>query len=139
MPKFAILLGIDMAALWTDLTRKKDEGRASADEAKLLKQWSKAAALLEENPRHPGLHTHEIDELSRRFGEKVWQSYLENRTPGAARLYWVYGPERHQITLVGLDRHPESGKRAGYAKVTLSGVERPRTGKRGGAVRQPNK
>lgn len=38
----------------------------------------KAMRLLANNPRHPGLTGHEIDSLSRWYGMKVWESYLEN-------------------------------------------------------------
>ena len=30
---------------------------------------------------------------------KVWQSYLENKTSGAMRMYWVYGPDQKDIKL----------------------------------------
>jgi hypothetical protein len=53
---------------------------------------------------------------------KVWQSYLENNTPGAGRLYWVYGPGRLEITIIGLEPHPEDKKKDGYAKVRLSAL-----------------
>jgi len=68
--------------------------------------------LLSNNPRHPGLQSHEIEPLSRRYGLKVWQSYLENNTPGAARMYWVYGPNPQAITIIGLEPHPEDKKKA---------------------------
>jgi hypothetical protein len=51
---------------------------------------------------------------------KVWQSYLDNRTPAAGRLFWVYGPGKSEITIIGLEPHPEDKKRAGYEKVRLS-------------------
>ena len=28
---------------------------------------------------------------------KVWQSYLENKTSGAMRMYWVYGIKEQKI------------------------------------------
>jgi len=74
------------------------------------------------NPRHPGLQTHDIDPLTRRYGMKVWQSYLENNTPGAGRIFWVYGPGREEITVIGVEPHPEDKKNAGYQKVTLSDI-----------------
>jgi hypothetical protein len=77
-------------------------------------------ALLANDPHHPGLHSHEIEVLSRRYGKRVWQSYLENRNPSAARVYWVYGPGKSEIVIIGLEPHPEDGKSSGYAKVKLS-------------------
>ena len=47
---------------------------------------------------------------SRRYGMKVWQSYLENKTSGAMRMYWVYGPDQKDITIIGLEPHSEDKK-----------------------------
>jgi hypothetical protein len=41
--------------------------------------------LLASDPRHPALNCHEIGPLSRRYGEKVWQSCLEIGSPAARR------------------------------------------------------
>ena len=62
--------------------------------------------FISENPRHPGLQTHEIEALTKRYGRKVWQSYLENNTPAAGRVFWVYGPADNEITIIGLEPHP---------------------------------
>ena len=51
---------------------------------------------------------------------KVWQSYLEKNTPGAGRIFWVYGPGREEITVIGVEPHPEDKKSAGYQKAMLS-------------------
>jgi hypothetical protein len=118
---FKIRLGIpEIAALWDDLCTKAKGKMLSKDEDQLYKKWGKAMSFLSANPRHPGLNSHEIEALSRRYGEKVWQSYLENRTPAAARMYWVYGPGKDEITVIGLEPHPEDKKSSGYAKVRLS-------------------
>ena len=70
--------------------------------------------LLSADPGYPSLQTHEIEPLSRRYGMKVWQSYLENKTSGAMRMYWVYGPDRTDITIIGLKPHPEDKKNGAY-------------------------
>ena len=44
----------------------------------MYKKWGKALKLLSADPGYPSLQTHEIEPLSRRYGMKVWQSYLEN-------------------------------------------------------------
>jgi len=80
----------------------------------------KTFRLLAVDPRHNSLQTHEISELSRRYGEKVWQSYLENNTPAAGRIFWVYGPGKNEITIIGLEPHPEDAKRQAYSRVRLS-------------------
>ena len=49
-----------------------------------------------------------------------WQSYLENKKSGAVRMYWVYGPDKGEITIIGPEPHPEDKKSDGYTKVRLS-------------------
>ena len=66
------------------------------------------------------MSTHEIKPLSDRYGIKEWQSYLESKTPSAGRIFWVYGSDKNQITIIGIEPHPEDKKRAGYNKVKLS-------------------
>jgi hypothetical protein len=118
---FAMNFGVpEMAALWQDLYGRHRAGTLKGADAKLFKRIVKALKLLEENPRHPGLQSHEIEPLSRRFGRKVFQSYLENKTPSAGRIFWSYGPGQGDITIVGVDSHPEDKKSAGYDKVRLS-------------------
>ena len=120
---FTIRLGIpDMKGLWDDLVRKSGTGNLSKEETALYKKWGKTMAFLANDPKHPSLHSHDIEALSSRYGTKVWQSYLENNTPGAGRLYWVYGPGKGEITVIGLEPHPESQKKGGYDKVKLSGT-----------------
>lgn len=119
---FTIRMGVpEMKDLWKALAKKNRQGKLSKSEAALYRKWGKALKFLSQNPRHPGLASHEIDALSRRYGEKVWQSYLENNTPGAGRMFWVYGPGKAEITVIGLESHPEDAKSSGDAKVQLSG------------------
>ena len=65
----------------------------------------------------------EIVPLSRRYGMKVWQSYLENKKSGARRMYWVYGPNKNEITVIGLEPHPEDTKNGAYDRITLSELD----------------
>ena len=51
---------------------------------------------------------------------KVWQSYLENKTSKARRMYWVYGPNQNDITIIGLEPHPEDAKNGAYDRINLS-------------------
>ena len=120
---FKIRLGVpEMTGLWAGLCSKAASSKLGKDEERLYKKWGKAMALLESDPQYPGLHSHEIEALSRRYGDKVWQSYLENRNSSAARMYWVYGPKKGEITVIGLEPHPEDQKSSGYAKVKLSAI-----------------
>ena len=117
---YEIHFGIpEMQALWDDLKTKKLAGTASKDEIKLYNKLGKAARNLSKDPRYPGLQTHEISSLTARYGMKVWQSYLENNTPKAGRIFGVYGPDRGDITIIGLEPHPDDKSNA-YAKITLS-------------------
>ena len=65
------------------------------------------------------MQSHEITALTERFGRKVWESYLENNTPGAERIFWVYGPGQGDITVIGLEPHPNDKSNA-YKKITIS-------------------
>ena len=118
---FAIRMGIpEMLDLWTDLSKKKAAGTISKKELALYNKWGKAMRLLSQDPSYPSLHTHDIEPLTKRYGIKVWQSYLENNTSHAMRMYWVYGPDRQDITIIGLEPHPEDKKNGAYDKVSLS-------------------
>jgi len=118
---FLIRLGVpEMEELWTELSRKVKMGVIGKNEEELYKKLGKAMSLLSNNPKHPGLHSHEIEALSRRYGKKVWQSYLENNKSGAGRLFWVYGPNKNEITIIGIEPHPEDKKSSGYEKIKLS-------------------
>ncbi|MEX1181991.1 MAG: hypothetical protein WEF86_02065 [Gemmatimonadota bacterium] len=71
-----------------------------------LKKVRKALGLLETNPRHPGLATHEFTSLSGPHGEKVFEARVENRTPGAWRIFRYYGPQPGMIRILDIVRHP---------------------------------
>ena len=117
---FSVHLGIpEMKALWDDLKTKHQARTSSKDEEKMYKLIGKAMRLIAENPRHPGLQSHEISSLTARYGMKVWESYLENNTPKAGRIFWVYGPEKGDITIIGIEPHPDDKSNA-YKKITLS-------------------
>lgn len=118
---FDIHMGVpEMEQLWNDLTEKVTSGKASKGDVKLYNLIGKALVLLANNPRHPGLHSHEIDILTARYGTKVWCSYLQNNTPAAGRLFWVYGPGQSDITIVAIEPHPNDSKSNAYKRITLS-------------------
>ena len=117
---YKIKLGVpEMKKFWDTLSSKIKNNTANKDEEKQYKKIGKALKLLSENPRYPGLQTHEIDSLSNRYGLKVWESYLENNTPRAGRIFWVYGPKKNDITVIGLEPHPDD-KSNEYKKIILS-------------------
>jgi hypothetical protein len=69
--------------------RLVDGGQATAGK---LKKVRKALGLLQADPRYPGLHSHLYQHFPGLDKGKVWDSYVENRTPGAWRIFWMYGP-----------------------------------------------
>lgn len=81
--------------------------------AALLAQVRRALGYLEVDPHHPGLHTHEFTSLTGVNGEKVFEAYAQNKTPGAYRIFWHYGPDEIRgkrrtavITIVAITSHP---------------------------------
>ena len=117
---FTIRMGVpEMAAFYNDLDVRASAGQLDRDEKQFFKKLLKALKHLQMNPRHPGLRSHEIDDLSRKYGRKVFQSYLDQGDT-ADRIFWAYGPNRQEITILGIEPHPESGKRGAYTRVSLS-------------------
>src|SRR5258708_953481 len=71
-----------------------------------LKAVRKALGYLEINPRHPGLNTHKFSSLEGADGEEVFEAYAENNTPTAYRIFWHYGPDKKNITIIAITPHP---------------------------------
>lgn len=118
---FNIRMGIpEMEALWNKLQTGHRNGKNSKKDEELYMKWGSALKKLSVDPMYPSLHTHEIEPLSRRYGMKVWQSYLENKTSKARRMYWIYGPDQKDITIIGLEPHPEDAKNGAYDRINLS-------------------
>ncbi len=79
----------------------------------IFKQVQKALGYLEIDPRHPSLQTHEFTSLSGVNGEKVFEAYAQNNTPGAYRVFWHYGRDEVKdkkrisvITVIAITSHP---------------------------------
>ena len=120
---FDIYFGIpEMRDFWIDLNTKKENGTISINELRLYKKFVKTIKFLQENPKHNSLNSHEIEILSKRYGMKVWESYLENRKPAAGRVFWIYYPPG-SITIIGLEPHPNDNKHS-YGKITLSSTDK---------------
>ena len=87
---------------------KRGQRVKPSKQAGLFKQVRKCLAYLQSNPRHPGLQTHEYHSLEHPWStdDKVWEAYAQNRTPGAYRVFWCYGPERGELTIIAITPHP---------------------------------
>lgn len=88
--------------------RKKEKQSKSSKIEGLFKQVDKAISYLEQNPKHPSLQCHEYHSVPNpiRPGEKVWEAYAQNRTPGAYRIFWAYGSGQNEITIIAITPHP---------------------------------
>ena len=121
---FKIRMGIpEMKQIWENLEKKYNSNTLSKTETELFKKLINCFKKLSNDSHYPGLQSHEIESLTRRYKIKVWESYLENNKPAAGRIFWVYGPNRGDITIIGLELHPNDRKNA-YNKITLSSIEK---------------
>lgn len=86
---------------------KKQQSKSSKQEG-LFKQVQKTLRYLRENPRHPGLETHPYSSLEHPWdsSQKVFEAYAQNNTPAAYRVFWCYGPDKKQITIIAITAHP---------------------------------
>ncbi len=99
-------------AAHTRAERNKQSGgkqkMKSSKQEGLFKQVAKAVSLLATNPRHGSLNTHEYDSLDHPFDleGKVFEAYAQNNTPGAYRIFWCYGPQKGEMTIIAITPHP---------------------------------
>ena len=80
----------------------------SPRDAGLVKQIKKTLGFLQTNPRHPSLQTHVFRSLEHPYHpkEKAFEAYVQQHTPAAYRLFWCYGPQKGQITIIAITPHP---------------------------------
>jgi hypothetical protein len=84
-----------------------DELRNSKEKVVVFKAVAKALRLLAENPRHPGLKTHEYSSVQGPDGVKAFEAYAQNNTPGAYRIFFCYHPAQgSRITIITITPHP---------------------------------
>jgi hypothetical protein len=76
-------------------------------------QVRKTLGLLETNLRHPSLNTHAFRSLHGPNGEEVFEAYAQNQTPGAYRVFFMYGSDRVErkkrvavLTIIAITPHP---------------------------------
>ncbi len=80
---------------------KKDQSKI-----RILKDVTKALNLMQENLRHPSLNTHEYKGIKGPNGEKIFEAYAQQKTSGAYRIFWHYGPEKITVTVIAIVPHP---------------------------------
>lgn len=71
----------------------------------LLKQIRRVLGFMETNLRHPSLNTHKFTEISCKLGD-VFETYAQNNTPGAYRVFWAYGPGKRELYIIDITPHP---------------------------------
>ena len=92
---------------WTGSARAEYQAlKRDASRKKQYRAVRKALRLLADNPRHRSLQTHEFTSLKGPHGEKVFEAYAEQHTPGAYRVFWFYGPSKGAITVFTIAPHP---------------------------------
>ncbi|MDR1152494.1 MAG: hypothetical protein LBK72_08495 [Bifidobacteriaceae bacterium] len=62
--------------------------------------------LRDPGPAYPSLQSHKYQSLTGPDGQEIWESYVENRTPAAWRVFWCYGPRAGDITMITVGPHP---------------------------------
>jgi hypothetical protein len=93
--------------LWTDQAEAQFlELKRKGPKNKFIKVCKTLEALTKHGPKYPSLHSHKFQSIMGPSGEDVWESYVENRTAGAWRIWWMYGPRPDVITLIKLGKHP---------------------------------
>ena len=73
---------------------------------KEYKAIRKTLGLMETNMRHPSLQTHKNQSMSRIYGQDVFEAYAQNKTAAAFRVFWYYGPNQGEITILSITQHP---------------------------------
>jgi hypothetical protein len=87
-------------------SRRGDRKKKATKAEGLFKQVNGCVQKLLNDPRHPGLKTHKFDSIEHPYdrGQPVFEAYVQNRTPGAYRLFWCYGPAKGEISERYLNR-----------------------------------
>ena len=92
---------------YSDLAKENlIELKKEAHLSKRYKAVTKALINLADNPKHPSLQTHQYHSVFGPGGEKVFEAYAENNTPGAYRILFYYGHVRSEIDILMIVLHP---------------------------------
>jgi hypothetical protein len=61
-------------------------------------------------PSYRGFHTPAMKHLPAHDGRKIWNSYIESRTPSARRMYWIYDDGGIYVLSIGPHGHHPGGE-----------------------------
>ncbi len=86
-------------------TEAKTQLAALSRDAIKLKRVRKCLGLIQTNPKHPSLNSHKYSAMKPDSPAALWESYVE-KPPAAWRVFWHYGPNSDEITIVALTPHP---------------------------------
>ncbi len=81
---------------------------ANSSQSALCKQIKKSLGYLQTNPKHPSLKTYIYDSIDHPWDlkEKVFEAYVQNNAPSAYRIFWCYGPDKKEMTIIAITTHP---------------------------------
>jgi hypothetical protein len=96
---FELFLTPEVAKQLQELKNNPGTSRAFKDVVKTLN-------LMKTNLRHPSLNTHEYHGIKTEKKEKIFESYAQQKTSGAYRIFWHYGPEKSYLTIMLIIPHP---------------------------------
>jgi hypothetical protein len=99
-PPYVLLYTAEAQRVIADLEKN------AAHRARFKKVRKALRNLQQVGPRHPGLHSHDYQSIPGPGGRTLWESYVENKTPSAWRIWWIYGPGDGEITIVTIGPHP---------------------------------
>lgn len=91
-----------------DFSEDADEALNKLEEfnQEKYKKVAKALKRMQTDLRHPSLNTHKYSAYTGPQGQEVFESYAENNTPGAYRIFWYYGPGKGVLTVFAITPHP---------------------------------
>lgn len=106
--KFALIWTEQGRMNYDEISEAAKTSQINSRQAGLLKQVKKTLKLLTSNPRHPGLNIHHYSGYSNPYSSNkpVWEAYVQNKAPSAYRIFWCFGPEKQQITILAITPHP---------------------------------
>lgn len=73
----------------------------------VFKAVYKCLTYMGANIKHPSLRTHKYSAMTGPRGEDIFESYAQNNTPGAYRVFWYYGKDKRAVIIViAITPHP---------------------------------